>query len=92
MPVGELELRMTQRELHDWLRFEALTQPLPDKLSDIHFAMVCSVATNLARALYAPDAQAATPRDFMVIRDREPAPPDDGLSEVDRQRIAWRGG
>ena len=92
MTVSQLEATMTQRELRDWHRFEAFAQPLPDRLSDIHTAMLCSVMSNIARAIFAPDAQPASPADYFVIRERAPPPEDDGLSEVDRQRLAWRGG
>jgi hypothetical protein len=88
MTVGQLEAAMTWRELLDWRRFEALTQPLPDKLTDIHFAMVCSIICNLVRSA---ESLPASPADFFVIREPAP-PPDDGLSEVDRQMLAWRGG
>lgn len=88
MTVGQLERRMTHRELLDWRRFDALNQPLPDKLADLHAAMLCSIVVNIARSA---EATPASPADFFVIRDPAP-PPDDGLSEVDRQMLAWRGG
>jgi hypothetical protein len=86
--VAEIETGMSWRELADWQRFEALHQPLPDRLADLHNAVLCSVVVNLARSA---DSDPARPSDFFVIRDREPPPADD-LSEVDRQRLAWRGG
>ena len=79
---------MSVRELHDWMRFEGWHQPLPDRLGDIHVGLLCSIMVNLVRSA---DAMAAQPSDFFVIRDREP-PPDDGLSEIDRQMLSWRGG
>ena len=88
MRVGDLESSMTLRELLDWHRFEAMHQPLPDLLADIHVAMLATIIVNLARS---PEAIPAQPADFLVIRDREP-PPDDGLSEIDRQMANWRGG
>jgi hypothetical protein len=89
MTVAELDARMTVRELLDWHRFEALTQPLPDRLSDIHFAMLAAIICNLARSA---ESQPASAADFFVLREPAPPPPDDGLSEVDRQMLAWRGG
>jgi hypothetical protein len=89
MRVGDLETSMSLRELLDWQRFEALHQPLPDRLSDLHMAMLCSIIVNLVRPSDAAPARAA---DFLVIRDRDPSPPDDGMSEVDRQALNWRGG
>jgi hypothetical protein len=85
MTVGQLEASMTTSELIDWHRFEA-QQPLPDRLADIHFAMVCSVMCNMVRS---SSAAPVSPADFFVIRD---PPPADGLDEVDRQMLAWRGG
>jgi hypothetical protein len=88
MTVGQLERAMAQRELRDWRLFDAIHQPLPDKLADNHVGLLCSLMVNLARS---SEAAPARPEDFFVIR--EPAPPsDDELSEVDRQRLAWRGG
>ena len=88
MCVGDLEASMSLRELLDWHRFEALHQPLPDRLGDIHVAMLASIIVNLARST---DSIPARPADFLVIRERELSP-DDGLSEVDRQMANWRGG
>ena len=52
--------------------------------------MLAAIIVNLARA---PDAMPARPADFLVIRDRVfELPPDDGLSEIDRQMMNWRGG
>jgi hypothetical protein len=89
MTVAQLERSMTQRELLDWQRFESVHQPLPDRLGDLHTALLASIIVNLARSA---DATPARPADFLVIREPEPPPPDDGLSEVDRQMLAWRGG
>ena len=88
MRVADLESSMTVRELLDWHRFEALHQPLPDRLADIHVAMLASIIVNLARS---SDSIPARPADFLVIRERE-LRPDDGLSEVDRQMANWRRG
>jgi hypothetical protein len=87
MTVGELRARMSQRELIDWQLFE-LEQPLPDRLSDLHAAMLASIVVNIARS---SDAAPVTPTDFLILRARAPEP-DDGLDEIDRQRMAWRGG
>jgi hypothetical protein len=51
--------------------------------------MLCSIIVNLVRAA---DATPARPADFYFIRDHVPPPPDDGMSEVDRQMLNWRGG
>lgn len=79
---------MTCRELVDWQRFEAFHQPLPDRLADLHSALLCSIVVNLVRAAGTERARVS---DFFVLRD-DREPPDDGLSEVDRARLAWRGG
>jgi hypothetical protein len=79
---------MPLRELYDWGRLEAFHQPLPDRLADLHSALLCSIVVNLVRSA---DAQPAQPSDFFVIREREPQP-DDGLNEIDRQMLNWRGG
>ena len=86
--VGELELSMTERELRDWYRFEALHELLPDKLADLHNALLCSIVVNLVRTA---DAMPVGPADFFCIRDRVP-PPAETMSEVDRQMRNWRGG
>ena len=80
---------MSLRELYDWGRLEAFHQPLPDRLSDLHSALLCSIVVNLVRSA---DCQPARPADFFVIREREQPPPDDGVSEIDRQMLNWRGG
>jgi hypothetical protein len=41
--VGELEAAMSVRELHDWMRFEGWYQPLPDRLSDLHVGLPCTL-------------------------------------------------
>ena len=71
----------------DWRRFE-LQAPLPDRLIDIHFGMVCSIMVNLMRSA---DTTPAQPSDFFVLREGEPKP-DTGMSEIDRLRLQWRGG
>lgn len=86
--VGEIERTMSWRELVDWARFEALHQPLPDRLADLHFSVVESLMVNLTRSA---DASPVSPTDFLVLRDRSPALVDD-VSEVDRQMKNWRGG
>jgi hypothetical protein len=86
--VGELEITMTERELRDWYRFEALHEPLPDRLADLHNALLCSIVVNLVRTA---DATPVGPADFFCIHDRAP-PPADTMSEVDRQMRNWRGG
>jgi hypothetical protein len=87
--VGELEVTMTERELRDWYRFEALHELLPDKLADLHHALLCSIVCNVARSA---DAAPFGPADFYCIRDRAPPRAADAESEVDRQMRAWRGG
>jgi hypothetical protein len=83
--VGEIEATMTVRELNDWRRFEGLNRrPLPDQLSDIHFAMVLSTMVNLMRTSEAPAMSAA---DFFVLRERA----ESEVSEIDRLRAQWRG-
>jgi hypothetical protein len=89
MTVGHLERAMSHRELRDWRLFEALNQPLPDRLADIHNGLLCSLMVNLVRS---EDSPAVRPDDFFVIREPVSPQADDGLSEVDRQRLAWRGG
>ena len=89
MTVGQLEQAMPHRELRDWRLFEVLHQPLPDRLADIHNSLLCSLMVNLTRSA---DAAAVRPDDFFVIREPTPRADDDGVSEVDRQRLAWRGG
>lgn len=86
--VGEIDCTMTVTELRDWARFEAFHQPLPDKLADLHFAIVSSIVVNLARG---SEGTPAKPADFLVLRERV-APVLDGPSEVDRAMAAWRGG
>jgi hypothetical protein len=87
--VGELEITMTERELRDWYRFEALHEPLPDRLADLHHAILCTIAVNLMRS---SDAAPASPADFFCIRDREPPKPAPTMSEAERQMRNWRGG
>lgn len=90
--VRELETTMSHRELMDWLRFEATTSPLPDRMLDLHFGVVSSLIVNAARSA---DSQPVVPSDFLIIRDR-PAPAeqqqDGGLAESDRLRAIWQGG
>jgi hypothetical protein len=87
--VGEIETSMTMRELRDWQRFEWLNRrPLPDRLGDVHFAMVLSAMVNLMRS---SDSPPAMPADFFVLRDPEPEPARSPISEIDRLRTAWRG-
>jgi hypothetical protein len=88
-PVDELTRSMSMRELLDWQRFEVNHQPLPDRLSDIHIAMVCSIIVNLARS---PESMPVQLADFLILRDRQPEPNADRVSEVDRQMANWRGG
>jgi hypothetical protein len=88
--VGEIETSMSNRELMDWQRFEELHEPLPDRLLDQHGGLLCSLIVNLVRSA---EATPMRPADFYFIRDHQPAPPaDDGMSEVDRQMMNWRGG
>lgn len=79
---------MSWNELRDWRRFETI-HPLPDRLADIHNAMLCSIVVNLVRS---PDAAPVTTPEFFVLRDRpEPAAPDE-VSEAERLSVIWRGG
>ena len=72
--VAQLEIEMTDRELRHWRLFDALHVPLPDRLADIHFALMASIMVNLNRAA---DSAAVSPSDFYVIRDRSaPAEPE----------------
>jgi len=80
---------MTVRELRDWVRFENRHQPLPDRMFDVHHAVLDSLVVNLVRSADAPPVAAA---DFFVARQPAQPPPDDGLTEVERQMRAWRGG
>jgi hypothetical protein len=88
-PVAELETTLTHREFTDWLRFEATVSPLPDKLADLHNAIVCSLIVNAVRSADSPPAR---PADFLIINEIRAALPDDGMSEVERAMLAWRGG
>lgn len=75
---------MTKRELLHWQLFDAVHEPLPDRLADIHFGMVLSAMVNLMRST---DSAPVSASDFYVIRDRAtPAEP-----EIDRLRAQWRG-
>jgi hypothetical protein len=88
--VGELEATMTEREFVDWHRFEALHEPLPDRLADLHHAVLCSIAVNLMRS---SDAAPVAVTDFFCIQDRAPPPRRAStMSEAERQKINWRGG
>jgi hypothetical protein len=89
--VAELEISMSMRELIDWERYEALHAPLPDRLIDSHFAVLCSLVVNIVRGSDSAPVPAA---DFLQARRQTPPAADglDEIDEVDRQRIAWRGG
>jgi hypothetical protein len=79
---------MSWREVQDWRRFDAHNQPLPDRLADLHHALLRAQMVNMVRSAESAPAQVA---DFLVIH--APAPPiDDGLSEIERQMRNWRGG
>jgi hypothetical protein len=65
--VAEIEATMTLRELRRWQWFDAVDEPLPDRLADIHNAMLLSTIINLERAA---DSAPASPSDFFVIRER----------------------
>jgi hypothetical protein len=86
-PVGELETSMTHRELMEWHRFEATVSPLPDRLADIHSAMLCALVVNVAGAA---GSSPITASDFFVIKDPPPEPLDDGLTEAERAAVSWR--
>jgi hypothetical protein len=87
--VGELEVTMTERELVDWYRFEAMHELLPDKLADLHNALLCSIVVNLVRTT---EATPVGPADFYCIQDREPRRHAETMSEAERQMRNWRGG
>lgn len=82
---------MSHRELMDWARFEAATSPLPDRMLDLHMAIVSSLIVNAVRS---GDSPPVAPADFLIIREARPAPApiDDGLTESDRLRAIWNGG
>jgi hypothetical protein len=84
--VAEIEATMSMRELRDWQWFDAVSGPLPDRLADIHNAMVLSTMVNIMRS---PDSAPVLPSDFFVIRDR--AEPEEPVPEIDRLRAQWRG-
>jgi hypothetical protein len=86
--VAEIDEGMSYRELMDWYCFESQVSPLPDRLADIHNATLITVLINLWRGA---DTQPAQASDFFVIRTPEPPPPDDGLTDVERQMRNWRG-
>jgi hypothetical protein len=78
---------MSFKELSDWRRFERI-EPLPDRLADIHNAMLCSIVVNLVRS---SDAAPVGVPEFFVLR--EPSKPeDDGPTEAERMSVALRGG
>jgi hypothetical protein len=88
--VAELETSMTARELYHWRLFDAGHEPLPDRLADIHFAMIATIMVNLMRST---ETAPAEPADYFVIRDRTaPRGHADQVSEIDRLRTQWRGG
>lgn len=79
---------MSERELLDWYRFEATTAPLPDKLIDLHFAALSSLAVNLMRSSTTAPVSFA---EFLIIREPRPAPPS-SLTESERLRAQWEAG
>lgn len=98
--MDEIESTMSHRELMDWLRFEAATSPLPDRMLDLHCSIIASLIVNLTRPA---DSQPVYPTDFLLTRGSErraraePAAagqpvPADGLTESQRLQAAWRGG
>jgi hypothetical protein len=89
--VRELEQTMSLRELRDWQWFDAVYEPLPDRLADIHVGMLASLIVNLVRS---NESTPATPGDFFIIKDRTaPQPqPQPQEREIDRLRRQWRGG
>lgn len=81
---------MSHRELMDWLRFEAATSPLPDRLADLHFGIVSSLIVN---AMWSSASEPASPADFLVIREPPRLEPGtEGASEAERAAATWRGG
>jgi hypothetical protein len=81
---------MTHRELRDWWTFETRHQPLPDRMTDTHGAMICSIVVGLAGG--GGDVP-TRPVDFMLSQDvKAPAEQLSPSEEIDRMRAAWRGG
>lgn len=81
MTVGDLMLRMTVAEAHDWRKFFD-TRPWPEDAADLQNAILCSIVANLVRGANTPAHKAD---DFRVLRRREPQPTtDQALSMADR--------
>jgi hypothetical protein len=57
---------------------------MPDRLHDIHNAMICSMIANILRD---PQSPAVRPSQFFVLRD-EPEPEPEQLSEAQRFKRA----
>jgi hypothetical protein len=88
--VDELEATMSVREFKSWQKLDAQYVPLPDRLNDLHTALLASLMVNLQRA---SDAAPTPMSEFFIIKDREPpAPAFAAPSEIDRLRAQWRGG
>lgn len=80
---------MTHRELRDWQRYEATVSPLPDRLADMHFALLSSLVINRTRS---SDSEPVAMSDFYLIKEAPPTFEDDGLTESERAAKIWRGG
>jgi hypothetical protein len=86
---------MSLREFRRWSYFEATVQPLPDRLADLHNAILCATVCNLVRSA---DSPAIQPDDFFVLKDRTPPAPrpkpvngETTITEADRFRAALGG-
>jgi hypothetical protein len=90
MTVGEVEQRMSHREVYSWLAFDRL-RPLPDEAADLHNAMLCSIAANMLRG----DGPPISIDEFRLYRPANRAAPVvrvDGLSEAERMAAGLRKG
>lgn len=81
---------MTHRELLEWMRYEATVSPLPDRLTDMHFALLASIVINRTRS---SDSEPVQMSDFYMIHDAPIADDeDDDRTEAERAAQTWRGG
>jgi hypothetical protein len=85
--VDELEISMSWRELRAWETFDAIHEPLPDRLADIHFSMIAALIVNLMRNA---DSDPVVASEFFVIKNRTPTPPA-ATTDIDTLRAQWRG-
>jgi hypothetical protein len=79
MTVGEIEQKMSWREFRDWRRFENLNlYPLPDRLTDVHFATLISTLINVMTTGPTP----ARAVDYLRLREGLDRP-EEGLTDID---------